>query len=106
MSELKDAPVRARPGASVQQPFARKLASAPVADGVAGAAGEVDDTIAACVETEDVIGQAVDVEEVVGGVGVFVLTLEEVEGDEGVADELPPAALAWYMFRRRPAPQV
>lgn len=91
-SELKDEPARARPGASVQQPSARKFASAPVTD---GAAAVVTILVADGVkDIDEVVGRVDEIEEVVGETAVLVLNLEEVEDDEGVAEVLPPAALA------------
>lgn len=77
VSEMKDASARARLGASVQQPFARKLASAPVDNGVAGAAGKVEVTISSREEVEDVIGGPVEFEELAGRVVVVVLNNKE-----------------------------
>lgn len=106
VSELKDEPTRARPGASVQQPCARKLASAPVADDIAGADGDVVVEMAACVKIEEVIGRVDDVEEIDGGALVLDVDLVVVEVDDEVGEGLPPAALAWYIFKKRPAPHV
>ena len=106
VSELKDEPTRARPDASVQQPCARKLASAPVADNIAGADGDVVVEMAACVEIEEVVGRVEDVEEISGGSLVLEVDFVVVEVDDEVGEGLPPAALAWYIFRRRPAPHV
>ena len=78
-------------------------------DDAADAEDEMEVTIAACVEIKDVVGRPADVEEAAGGVVVPVLDveeIEEIEDGEGAAEELPPAALAWYIFRRRPAPHV